>query len=117
MKAIETADGRASAPAGRHKFLYYALGLTPPVEHAQWVRDDISTSAWLFRNAAQNAICVLLGLTLLDLIVQDPPRLIWAGAVIGSLVGVLIQTTLLRGYVRRRTLAHHEKRWAEQRPR
>lgn len=113
---MESTERQSSAPEGRLRFLYYTLGLTPPVEHSRWVREDIRTRGWLLRRAAQNVVGVLLGLMLLDLMIEDAAPGLLFGAAIGSALGFLIQTTLLADYVRRRTLAYHERRWAEQAP-
>ena len=112
QKIVETSAG--IAPSGRDKALYYALGLTPPVRHADWVRRDVGSTSWHIRRAIQWTVGALLGVLIATLLFGPRPALI-AGTIIGSIIGFIIQLTLMQDYVRRRTLDYYEKRWNKQR--
>ena len=102
------------APSGRDKVLYYALGLTPPVDHADWVRRDVGRRAWKLRRGFQFAAGTVLGGLLAGVFLELSPGLI-LGAITGAAIGAVLQMTLMQDYVCRRALAYYEKRWSKQR--
>lgn len=103
-----------TAPTGRKKILYYILGLTPSVEHAEWVRNDVASDQWLVRRAVQVFAGLMLGMLIGATIFGYRPGLI-VGAILGSVIGSLIMVVFKPDFLRRRTLVYYEKRWEKQR--
>lgn len=104
-------------PRTKEKFLYYTLGLTPPVEARAWVERDLETTAWRWRRAAQLLVGSLLGLALgARLIGESVPggivtHPVFIGGAIGACIAALLQATVMAGHIRRRNLAYYRKRW------
>ena len=103
-----------SEPDTKQKVAYYVLGLTPPVEHADWVRADVDSTAWLVRRSLQLLAGLVLGLAIAATLFGYRPGL-FIGGIIGGIIGSLIQVLFMRGYLRRRTHGYYEKKWAKQR--
>ena len=103
-----------SEPDTKQKLAYYVLGLTPPVEHADWVRKDVDSSAWLVRRSLQVLAGLMLGFGIAAAFFGYQPGL-FIGAIIGGIIGSLIQVLFMSDYLRRRTHRYYEKKWAKQR--
>ena len=105
---------QAGRPRGREAFLYYTLGLTPSVEHADWVRRDVASTAWQVRRALQGTAGLILGVLIAAALVGLRPGLM-AGSIIGAIIAFGIQVLFMGDYVRRRTMSYYERRWSKQR--
>lgn len=109
-------------PTPSQKLLYYTLGLTPSVVSRQWVERDLQTVGWRIRLLAQYWIGSVVGIAIIAGLVgalsPGPWHALIKGSVIGmaigGFIGGLLRATVLANYVRRRTLAYYEKRWARQ---
>lgn len=91
------------APTGRHKVLYYVLGLTPPAEHAEWVRRDVASARWLVRRGAGFAVGFLLGGLIVGALLDSSLEILW-GVVVGGVLGSVIQLTVMRASAHARVL-------------
>ena len=100
-------------PSPRQKFLYYTLGLTPPVSSREWVEQDVASMGFIIRRALQLLVGLVIGFSISTALIGGSGWTI-LGGFIGGLIGALVQMTFLAGYVRRRTLSYYRKKWDRQ---
>ena len=99
-------------PGRRQKVLYYTLGITPPAASREWVERDVHSIGWRLRRGAQLWIGTLMGAGLVIWLADDSSAVPAAiGAAIGGLIAAILQGTVMAGYLRRRQIDYHRKRW------